>query len=128
MEVESEDGRRQSVAERIQANMERSALRREVLRHSRAEKRRQSIPRVEKLQDSGEEVCIVSELTTYASTDQWRPPHITVGPPVMLGRYPKSQQRRFNNPLCASKPNPRHSAACSLAKDPNLIPAMGVRT
>lgn len=73
MAVESEDGLRPSMAEQIQANMERSALRREVLRRSRAEKRRQSIPRMEMCQDSGEEVCIhscvcVQLLSNYSQT------------------------------------------------------------
>lgn len=56
MDCESEDGRRPSLAERTQRNMEKSALRREVLRQARAQKRRQSKILAESPHDSVEEV------------------------------------------------------------------------
>ena len=56
---ESEDGRRPSLEERMQANMEKSALRRKSLRQARAQKKREeSKILVEPPHDSVvEEVC-----------------------------------------------------------------------
>ena len=58
MDCASEDGRRPSVEERIQRNMEKSALRRKSLNHARVQKKRQSKIVKESPQDSEEEVSL----------------------------------------------------------------------
>lgn len=61
MDCESADGGRQapSLEERMQSNLEKSALRRESLRQDRAQKRRETKTLMEPPQDPAEEVCFV---------------------------------------------------------------------